>query len=123
MVLGFLFVGLGLLGAILPVLPTTPILLLAAFCFARSSERLHRWLLERPVVGPVISDWEQYRVIERRPKLLASTLIVVLMSYPVFVQPLPLIVKMLLVATAVGVLTFIWSCPSTKEEALARRVR
>lgn len=69
--LGGLFLGLGLLGVALPVLPTTPFLLLAAACFARSSPRLHRWLLAHPVFGPPILNWEENGAISRRAKRLA----------------------------------------------------
>ena len=68
---GGLFLGLGLLGVVLPVLPTTPFLLLAAACFARSSPRLHRWLLDHPVFGPPIRNWEENGAISRRAKRLA----------------------------------------------------
>ena len=69
--LGGLFLGLGLLGVVLPVLPTTPFLLLAAGCFARSSPRLHSWLLAHPVFGPPIRNWEENGAISRKAKRLA----------------------------------------------------
>lgn len=69
--LGGLFLGLGLLGVVLPVLPTTPFLLLAAACFARSSPRLHGWLLAHPLFGPPIRDWEEEGAISPRAKRLA----------------------------------------------------
>ena len=69
--LGGLFLGLGLLGVALPVLPTTPFLLLAAGCFARSSPRLHGWLLGHPVFGPPIRNWEENGAISRKAKRLA----------------------------------------------------
>ena len=69
--LGGLFLGLGLLGVVLPVLPTTPFLLLAAGCFARSSPRLHHWLLHHPVFGPPIRNWEENGAISRPAKRLA----------------------------------------------------
>jgi len=59
--LGFLALFLGILGALLPVLPTTPFVLLGAACFARSSERFHGWLLGHRIAGPIIRDWQEHR--------------------------------------------------------------
>ena len=72
---GFVFVGLAAVGAVLPVLPTTPFLLVAAACFARSSPRFYRWLLENRVFGPLIRHWRDTRSIPRRAKLAAIVLI------------------------------------------------
>ena len=59
--LGCLFVGLGAVGTLLPLLPTTPFLLLAAACYARSSDRFLRWLLEHRQFGPFIQAWREQR--------------------------------------------------------------
>jgi uncharacterized membrane protein YbaN (DUF454 family) len=75
--LGFLFVGLAALGVALPGLPTTPFLLLAAACFARSSERFYGWLLGNRVFGPMIRDWRETRSMSRRSKAIALASIVV----------------------------------------------
>lgn len=64
--------ALGAIGVLLPVLPTTPFLLLAAFSAARSSTRLHGWLLRHRVFGPLIRDWQAHRTVSRRAKLVAS---------------------------------------------------
>jgi uncharacterized membrane protein YbaN (DUF454 family) len=71
LVCGLAFLALGLIGVVLPVLPTTPFLLLAAGCFAKSSPRLHGWLLSHRVFGPPIRNWEENGAISRRAKRLA----------------------------------------------------
>ena len=68
--LGLFFVGLAALGVALPGLPTTPFLLLAAGCFAKSSPHLHRWLLASPLFGPIIHNWQEHRAIPRRARRL-----------------------------------------------------
>jgi uncharacterized membrane protein YbaN (DUF454 family) len=76
--LGFVFLGIALVGVFLPLLPTTPFVLVAAGCFARSSERWHQWLLGNPTFGPMIRNWEQRRCVSCRVKLIAlSSMIVV----------------------------------------------
>ena len=61
----------GLFAAALLLLPTTPFLLVAAFAFAQSSERLHTWLVEHPRLGPLIADWQREGAIAHRAKALA----------------------------------------------------
>ncbi len=75
---GFLCVALGALGLLLPVMPTTPFLLLAAACFARSSPRFYDWLLNLRLFGTLIRNWQQTRSIPIRAKLLAIAAILVL---------------------------------------------
>ena len=62
---------LGAVGVVVPVLPTTPFLLLAAFAAARSSRRLHAWLVGHRLFGPLITDWQANRTVSRRAKATA----------------------------------------------------
>jgi len=73
---GLVFVGVAGLGIALPGLPATPFLLLAVACFARSSPRLHTWLVERSVFAPLIRNWQESRTIPRRAKILALVMVV-----------------------------------------------
>ena len=58
---GLVFTGIAVLGVALPILPTTPFLLLASWCFARSSPRLQAWLRQSKLFGPMLADWERER--------------------------------------------------------------
>lgn len=69
--LGLLLVCLAVLGIFLPVLPTTPFLLLALACFAKSSEKLHDWLLTNKALGPFIRQWHETRSMSRKAKVYA----------------------------------------------------
>ncbi|MEX2465852.1 MAG: YbaN family protein, partial [Gemmatimonadota bacterium] len=80
---GWTALGLGIVGAFLPLIPTTPLVLVAAWCFSKGSKRLHRCLLEDPSFGPVVRDWERHRVIRLRAKVLATAMIVPLVGYMV----------------------------------------
>lgn len=82
---GLLAVALGLLGVVLPLLPTTPFLLLAAGCFARSSPRLQRWLYRHPLFGTLIRNWEERRCVNCAVKRLAVVCVLVFGGYAVFV--------------------------------------
>ncbi|MEM8791217.1 MAG: YbaN family protein [Pseudomonadota bacterium] len=83
--LGWLAVGLGTLGAFLPLLPTVPFLLLAAFCFARGSERFHEWLMTHPRLGPPIRDWQAHGAIRPRAKRAAMIAILASLAIPLLV--------------------------------------
>jgi hypothetical protein len=109
---GWLFLGLGFIGIFLPLLPTTPFVLLAAFCFSRGSTTLHRWLLEQKTFGPMIRDWNQHGIIRLRVKWTSAILIVLMIGYPVLFGPLSRPIKIGLVMVGIGVIGFIWSRPS-----------
>jgi len=116
--------GLGALGVVLPVVPTTPFLLLAAWCFSRGSQRLHRWLLDHRHFGPLVRDWEDGRVIRRRAKVLATATLVPLVGFMIPFADIPAWAKLLAAALALWGLVYIWTKPSeTPAEAAARGSR
>ena len=82
--LGFLFLGIGVAGIFLPLLPATPFVLLAAACFARSSEKWHRWMLANDTFGPMIRNWERNRCVSCRVKLIAIASMIVVGGYSIF---------------------------------------
>lgn len=84
--LGLLSLGLGILGIFLPVLPTTPLLLLAAALFFRSSPRLYDWLLEHPKLGPYIRNFREHKAIPLKIKVLSVSLVwLTLLNCAIFV--------------------------------------
>jgi uncharacterized membrane protein YbaN (DUF454 family) len=102
---GTVCVALGFVGLFVPVLPTTPFMLLAAACYARASPRLYDWLLANRTFGPLIYEWRKHRSIPYRTKigaiaLMGSTLAV---SIVLFVEPLWLKLALALVGVALAV--------------------
>lgn len=109
---GVLSLVLGTLGLVLPVLPTTPFILLAAACFARSSARFHAMLLRSRLFGPLITEWEQHRSLPRRTKLWAITLMSLTLGSSIvfFVRPAGL--QWALAAMGLAVAIWIGRIPS-----------
>lgn len=111
--IGSLFLGLGVLGAFLPVLPTTPFLLLAAACFARSSERLHGWLLRNPVFGPSIREWDETRSIPLRAKIVAILMVIASFSFTIWAME-KTITRIALAVLGVGLVVFLLSIRTSR---------
>lgn len=85
LVLGTISLTLGVIGIALPILPTTPFLLLAAFCYLRSSKRRYEWLIQHPVFGPYVKDYLQHKAIKRKTKVIAITMIWLSLSYCIWI--------------------------------------
>ena len=108
--LGVLAVALGVIGIALPLVPTVPFLLLAAFSFGKSSKRLEAWLLAHPRLGPPIHDWRANGAIRRNVKWLATASVAGTFAISLVLQ-LPIHVLIIQAATLSAVLVFIWSRP------------
>ena len=110
--LGTLFVALGIAGIFLPVLPTTPFMLLAATCYARASTRFYNWLLNNRMLGPTILEWRRYRSIPYRVKWTAIVLMAVTLSISIvyFVPWLELQVALAIFGLLLG--AYLYNIPS-----------
>jgi len=115
-VLGAVFLLLGVIGIFLPVLPTTPFVLLAAACFARGSQRFHEWLLGHPRFGPLVSDWQRYRSIPFRAKCLALSMMWASMGTTAWLLRARPIASAALLACAVGVSVWMVRLPTRPTE-------
>ena len=109
--LGFLSLILGFIGIFLPILPTTPFALLAAYFFSKSSETLHDWLLNQKQLGPLIRDWERHGVIRLKAKWLATIMIIPLFAYSLIFVPVAIWIKTIVGLSGVCILAFIWTRP------------
>jgi len=117
---GFIWLFIGLVGVFVPLLPTTPFILLAAYCFSKGSRRVYYWLLGQKVFGPMIVDWQEHKVIAPRVKLVASVGITVMLSFPILYMPIPIAAKIVAGCVGLGVIIFIQSCPSEKEPSRSK---
>lgn len=112
---GWLLVGLAAAGLVLPLLPTTPLLLLAASCFLRSSERSRRWLLNSRLFGPILRDWHEHRAVRRPVKLVAVAVLIAVIAGS-FVRDLPAAVRVAIVLVCAVGLMVLWCLPSRPPE-------
>ena len=114
--LGWLAIVLGTLGIVLPLLPTTPFMLLAAWCFARSSPRFHHWLLWKSPFGRYLRHWQQHRAMPPGAKVRAICLIVATFSLSLFLVH-QIWVRIMLLIMLAALLLFMWRIPVVAEAA------
>ena len=110
-VAGTLFLALGIVGIFVPLLPTTPFLLLASACYLRGSERMHAWLLGHGRLGAYIRAYEQGRGIPLRAKVVALAMLWGSVAYAACRFPIPLL-QAVLVLTAAGVTVYLLRLPT-----------
>lgn len=120
MLAGWLSLITGLIGVILPLLPTTPFVLLAALCFSRSSNRLHHWLLNHAWFGPIIRQWQETRTVSRQIKIKALFLLLISFTVSLILVPLPLAGKAVLLLLA---LVLMWHVARLPEQPRSENKR
>jgi len=114
---GWACVGLALVGTVLPLLPTTPFLLLASWCFYRGSPRIHAWLHRSPLFGPTLDDWHHYHALRGGVKRRAIMMVVGVVTASLLLNALPGWLRWAVFAlVAVGLYT-IWSLPTLPDDA------
>lgn len=109
--LGSLALACGVIGIFLPLIPTTPFLLLSSYCFVRSSPRAHHWLLQHPWFGAYLREWEEQRGVRRSVKWLAVTMVTLVVALAWIAGTLTLPIRLTLTALASCGLVVVWRLP------------
>ncbi|MEM9471700.1 MAG: YbaN family protein [Pseudomonadota bacterium] len=112
--LGVVFVGLGFIGVFLPLMPTTPFLLLALACFARSSPAIHDWLINHRMLGPYIVDWERDRSIPLAAKVTSIVMMSASFAWLVLGTSAPAIALWMTGVILICVALYIVTRPTTR---------
>jgi len=114
-VAGSIFLALGCVGIVLPILPTTPFLLLSAACYYKGSERMHRWMLNNRWFGNYIKNYKEGKGLSLKAKVLTLALLWIVISYSALFVVNVLIIQVILFAIAVGVSLHIVTLPTFKK--------
>lgn len=112
LIIGHLCLILGIIGAFIPVLPTTPFLLLAAFLYSQSSPKLHNWIISHKYLGPPVKDWQDRGVIGLKAKIIATVMIILVIGLRFPSLAVNMWIKVSATIILMAVLIFIWTRPS-----------
>ena len=112
LVLGWLFFITGVIGAFLPVLPTTIFMILALWAFSRSSEKFHQWLYHHRIFGPALQQWQQYKVIPVKAKIISVLMIGFSMTFLYLFPVVSFTVTLVIEIVMLMVIIYILSKPS-----------
>ncbi|MFO7636933.1 MAG: YbaN family protein [Clostridia bacterium] len=117
---GMVALGLGILGIFLPVLPTTPFLLLAGYCFLRSSKKLHCWLVNHRVFGSYIYHYMTYKAVKKRAKIMAVIFLWTTLAISFFLVDI-IYVRIFLVLVGIAVTTHLALLKTYREDMRDKR--
>ena len=115
MVTGWLMVVLGIIGVLLPVMPTTVFFLIAAACFARSSEKFYWWLLNNKLFGKLIKDFRQKRGMPLKSKIIAVSVLFIVIGYSAFFAVDSIVIKILLILIGISVSIYLMSLNTIRD--------
>jgi hypothetical protein len=104
---GTLALTIGILGIVIPILPTTPFLLLAAACYIRSSQRFYNWLLNNRLLGVYIKNYIEGKGMSRRAKVFTVTLLWITIGLSIWFAAQSVVIRVILILVAAGVTTYI----------------
>ena len=116
LLLGHIAMLLGVIGAVLPIVPTTPFLLLAAYFYSKGSPKLHAKLRNLPHFGVHLKSWEDDGVISKKAKLAATLTIVITFSATFYFKKLPLPLIIIMCLSGLGIILFLLTRPSQKKK-------
>ncbi len=102
-ILGFFFVGLGIVGIFIPLLPTTIFLIIAAYFFAKSSEKYYNWLISNKYFGKFIKDYREGKGVPLKAKTISITILWLTILYSIFFVATVIWLKILLICIAIGI--------------------
>lgn len=118
---GIIALALGVLGIVVPGLPTTPFILLAAACFSRASPRLHRWLVESPHLGPLVSDWERHRSLPLAVKWISTLMMAAMVSVSLWHLAGSVVLQLCIALAGLIGVWVVWRIPTRQRANAARQ--
>ena len=114
--LGYLSLAIAIGGAPIPMMPTVPFLVLAAFLFSKSSPEWHQWIRNHPRFGETVRDWEEKGVVRWPVKILTGFCLLSMMTIPFFLEGSPLVIKISWISIIAPITFYLFTRPSTRNE-------
>jgi len=113
-ILGFISLALGLVGVVVPIMPTTPFAILAAYLFSKSSPAMEAYVLNLKVIGPLVRSWREDRVISPKAKVSCTVMIVLVMGISLYTVHTTFMIKLVMALIGLAVIIFVTTRKSSK---------